>query len=69
MGVSENRGTLFWGPYNKDPTIEGFYISVPNFRKLLYRFLGVVTRSALGLTSSSFSRQEKFQALPLDPKP
>ena len=20
MGVSENRGTLFWGPYNKDPT-------------------------------------------------
>ena len=23
MGVSENRGTLFWGPYNNDPTIEG----------------------------------------------
>ena len=21
MGVSENRDTLFWGPYNKDPTI------------------------------------------------
>ena len=21
MEVSENRGTLFWGPYNKDPTI------------------------------------------------
>ena len=21
MGVSENRGTLFGGPYNKDPTI------------------------------------------------
>ena len=20
-GVSENRGTLLWGPYNKDPTI------------------------------------------------
>ena len=20
-GVSENRGTLFWGPFNKDPTI------------------------------------------------
>ena len=20
MGVSGNRGTLFWGPYNKDPT-------------------------------------------------
>ena len=21
MGVSENRGPLFWGPYNRDPTI------------------------------------------------
>ena len=21
MGVSENRGTLFWGPYNEDPTL------------------------------------------------
>ena len=21
MGVSENRGTSFWGPYNKDPAI------------------------------------------------
>ena len=21
LGVSENRGTLFWGPYEKDPTI------------------------------------------------
>ena len=21
MGVSENRGTLFWGPYTKDPPI------------------------------------------------
>ena len=21
LGVSEIRGTLFWGPYNKDPTI------------------------------------------------
>ena len=21
LGISENRGTLFWGPYNKDPTI------------------------------------------------
>ena len=21
MGVSEIRGRLFWGPYNKDPTI------------------------------------------------
>ena len=23
------RGTLFWGPYNKDPTILGYYIRVP----------------------------------------
>ena len=23
MGVSENRGTLFWGPYNQEPTTEG----------------------------------------------
>ena len=23
MGVSEIMGTLFWGPYNKDPTIQG----------------------------------------------
>ena len=21
VGVSETRGTLFWGPYNEDPTI------------------------------------------------
>ena len=21
LGVSENRGTLFWGPYNKDPSV------------------------------------------------
>ena len=23
MGVSENRGASFWGPYNKDPTMWG----------------------------------------------
>ena len=34
MGVSENRGTLFWGPYNKDPTNLGYYIRVSYFRKL-----------------------------------
>ena len=21
MGLSENSGTLFWGPYSKDPTV------------------------------------------------
>ena len=25
------RGTLFWGPFNKDPTILGYYIRVPLF--------------------------------------
>ena len=26
-------GTLFWGPYDKDPTILGYYIRVPYFQK------------------------------------
>ena len=30
------RGTLLCGPYNKDPTILGYSIWVPNFRKLPY---------------------------------
>ena len=25
------RGTLFWGPYNKDPTIEGTILGSQNF--------------------------------------
>ena len=29
VGVAENRGTLFWGPYNKDPPILGYNIGVP----------------------------------------
>ena len=36
-GDSENMGTLFGGPYNKDPTILGYYIRVPYFRKLPHR--------------------------------
>ena len=37
MGDSEIRGTLFWGPYNKDPTIYLRYkIRVPYFRKPPY---------------------------------
>ena len=31
MGVSENRGTLFWGSYNKDPTISGTISGSPIF--------------------------------------
>ena len=31
LGVSENRGTLFGGPYNKDPTISGTILGPPIF--------------------------------------
>ena len=32
MGLSESWGTLFWGPYNTDPTYSlGYYIRVPIF--------------------------------------
>ena len=31
MGVSEIRGTLFWGPYNKDTTIYGTTLGSPIF--------------------------------------
>ena len=31
MGVSENRGTLFGAPYNKDPTIDGTILGSPIF--------------------------------------
>ena len=32
MGVSENLGgALFWGPYNKDPTISGTVFGSPIF--------------------------------------
>ena len=34
------RGTLLWGPYNKDPIIYiGYHIGVPYFRKLPYSSL------------------------------
>ena len=33
LGVSENKGTLFWGPYNKDPTIWGTILGSPVFGK------------------------------------
>ena len=34
------RGTLFWAPYNRDPTnYLGYYIRVPYFRKLCQRML------------------------------
>ena len=31
MGVTENRGSLFGGPYNKDPTIYGSIFGPPIF--------------------------------------
>ena len=44
------RSTLFWGPYNKDPTtLLGYHIRVPYFRKLSYfqvPFNKALTRSA-----------------------
>ena len=33
MGVSEIRGTLFWGPYIEDPTISGTILGSLNFGK------------------------------------
>ena len=43
MGVSQNRGTLFWGSYNKDPTISGAILGSPIFGNShirLRRFVG-----------------------------
>ena len=31
VGLSENSGTLFWGPYNKDPTVQGTGLGSPIF--------------------------------------
>ena len=31
MGDSENQGSLFWGPYNKDPSILGTISGSPIF--------------------------------------
>ena len=39
MGVSENKGYLVSGPYNKDPTVSGTCFRVPHFRKLPHRHL------------------------------
>ena len=43
MGVSQNQGYLFGGPYNKDYSILGSILGYPNFGKLPY---------GLGLTGS-----------------
>ena len=45
MGVSENRGTLFGGPYNKGSYYLGYYLRVPYFRKLPYRGLNTITNT------------------------
>ena len=31
MGVSDSRGTVFWGPYNKDPAFQGITLGSPIF--------------------------------------
>ena len=53
MGVSENWGTLFGGPYNKDPTIWGTVLGSPIFGNshMLARTQGV--RAAAGLGSAA----------------
>ena len=43
-GVPKMRGTVFGGPQNKDPTILGYYIGVPYFRKLSYDSMYEITR-------------------------
>ena len=40
MGVSENRGTVLWGPFHKDPTIWGtilgpLFSETPHFTEAL----------------------------------
>ena len=35
------RGTLFWAPYNKDPTIWGTTLGSPYFRKLPFTVRGL----------------------------
>ena len=37
LGVSENRGTSFWGPYNKDPTFWGEGDCSVNSRNFTYQ--------------------------------
>ena len=39
------RGTLSWGPYNKDPTISGTIFGVPYFRKLPITQTGTTPQS------------------------
>ncbi|CAE7812270.1 unnamed protein product [Symbiodinium sp. CCMP2592] len=50
LGVSENRGTLFWGPYNKDPTIQGTILGSPIFGNSHLAFEGASARSDQHLT-------------------
>ena len=44
------RGTLFRGPYNKDPYYLGYYIGVPYFRKPSFRLRvsGVMNKKRRG---------------------
>ena len=42
-GFPEIRGTLFWGPYNKDYSICGSILGSPHFGKLPYRPQDIVS--------------------------
>ena len=37
LGVAQNQGYLFGGPYNKDSRILGSILGYPNFGKLPFR--------------------------------
>ena len=50
MGVSHNKGTLNWGPYNKDPTIWGTILGSPIFGNPHMKSHPGVRASALGLS-------------------
>ena len=44
------RGTVFWGPYHKDPTIQGTVLGSPNFgNSQLGQGYGALQLSVVGL--------------------
>ena len=55
MGVSENTGTSFWGPYNKDPIIKGTILGSPIFGNSHINDLYFLKPSAFTLQSLTFS--------------
>ena len=54
MGVSHNKGTLNWGPYNKDPTICGTILGSPIFGNPQIGGKSRVCRSAVPVFDGSW---------------